>query len=146
MGTRKSYAEYLKDWRHLLAILDGDANLTSITARPRLEAVVARVEGFAKRQAELQAEKQTASVELRVAITEGLDLARDIKSEVKGRLGNRSETLVKFRLSPLRQSRRSKPAAPKVPPQGGSDGGQQPGTTSPAANPATNGTARPITG
>jgi hypothetical protein len=146
MGIRQSYAEYLKDWRHLLAILDGDPTLASIKAKAGLEAVVARVDGLTKRQAELQAEKQTASVELKAAIVEGLDLARDVKSVVKGELGSRSESLVKFKLSPLRQGRRSKPAAPEVASKGAANGGQQPGVTPSAAGPAANGAPSPSKG
>ena len=147
MNPKKSYAEYLKDWRHLLSQFAADTTaLAGTTAEQRqaaLATLVVRIDQLMQQQSERDAAKQTASEEIRLLFVEGRELARDIKLELRGSLGARSMGLVKYKLSPLRINRPSPKKAPEAEPQGEVDGGQQPGASTPVAGPAANGALSP---
>ena len=133
----QSYAEYLKDWRHL-GQLAADAALAGTSAARRqatLATLVAKIDELLQQQSERNAAKQVASEEIRVLILQGRELARDIKLEIKGSLGARAIELVKYKLNPLREGQRSKKAKPAAASKRAANGGQPPGG-SPSRSPA----------
>lgn len=139
---KKSYAEYLKDWRHLLSQFAADPALAEATATQRqtsLAALIANIDELLRQQSDRDAAKQAASNQIRILFDQGRELVRDIKLELRGSLGARSLELVKFRMNPLRETRRSKKAAPEGAPQGAVDGGKTSGVTTPAAGTPVNG-------
>ena len=140
MKAKKSYAEYLKDWRHLLGQFAANAALAGTSAAERqasLATVVAKIDELLQQQSERNAAKQTASEDIRLQFNQGRELARDIKLELKGSLGARSLDLVRFKVNPLREGSKTKKAAPKVASKRAAKGEPQPeAPTPPAANDA----------
>jgi len=144
MKPKQSYAEYLKDWRHL-GQLAADTALAGTSAAQRqatLATVVAKIDELLQQQSERNAAKQVASNEIQLLIKQGRELARDIKLELKGNLGARSIDLVKFNLNPLREGQRSK--KPKAASKRAAARAPEPGDTLPAAGPAENAAPSPI--
>jgi DNA-binding NarL/FixJ family response regulator len=117
MNAKKSYAEYLKDWKNLLGQMANDPTLNGAPVGQRqtaLTTLVAGVEGLLLKQSELDASKQSTSEEIRLMMIQGRELSRDIKLEMRGRLGARAVELVKYKVAPLRK-RRSKTPQPETP-------------------------------
>jgi hypothetical protein len=145
MKPKKSYAEYLKDWRHLEGLIASDPNLAGTTAAQRREAlatVVEQVDELLQQQSIRDAEKQATSQQIRQLIVQGRELVRDMKLELKGSLGARAIGLVKFRLKPLGESQQTKKAEREAASTGALSSGKEPGAT-PVSDPAANVTPKP---
>jgi len=130
MRQKTSYADYLTDWQHLLATVNAIPELSGSRHKANLETLVSQIAVLTTRQAQLQAAKQSASLDLKQLIVNGKDVARDLKVETKGHFGSRSEELVQFRVPPLRQSRKAKPGGSGTPSP--TSGGATPEVPTPA--------------
>ena len=106
MNRASSYADHVTERDTLLASVAGEASLSGLTSQPKLQAVLDRIKVLLAQQVERQAAKQVASQEIQALILEGTDHSRDLKSEIAGKLGSRSEQLVRFKVKPLRPSPR----------------------------------------
>lgn len=115
MRRKTSYADYLTDWQHLLATVNAIPELAGSRNKALLETTLSQIGQTTIRQAQLQAAKQQASLEVKQLIASGKDVARDLTAETKAHFGSRSEELVQFRVQPLRQSRKAKPVVAETP-------------------------------
>jgi len=115
MRVKKTYAEVIAEWEHLLGGAVGVTELTGLTNQPKLEAILVRAKALVLQQAEQRAAKQTATKELQGVILDGQDIARDYKAEVRSRLGSRAEALVRYNVKPLRKGTRRKSTPVETP-------------------------------
>ena len=115
MRPKTSYADHLTDWQHLLATVNAVPELSGSRHKANLEGLITQIAEVTTRQAQHQAAKQRASLELNQLIRNGKDAARDLKIETKAHFGSRSEDLVQFRVPPLRLSRKAKPGGSEAP-------------------------------
>jgi hypothetical protein len=129
MRRKTSYADFLTDWQHLLATVNAIPELSGSRHKANLENLMSQIALLTTRQAQLQAAKQTASLDLKQLIVNGKDVERDLTAAMKAHFGSRSEELVQFRVAPLRQSRKAKPGGSETPP---SNGGSTPEASTPA--------------
>jgi hypothetical protein len=102
MTQARSYAALVAEWENLLGGLAGQPSLAGLTNQPKLEAALANMKALIIKQSELLGAKQTVSQEIFGAASDGRDIARDLKVEIKSRLGSRAEQLVQFKVKPLR--------------------------------------------
>lgn len=110
MSKATSYADHVTEWETLLGNVAGEEILSGLSNQAKLQSVLDRIKTLLVQQKERQAAKQEASQQIRALIFEGKDLTRDLKAEIVGKLGARSEQLVRFKLKPLRLSDRPKKA------------------------------------
>ena len=104
MTRAQSYSDLVTEWQTLLSGLAGQPSLAGLTNQPKLEAVLARIQGLLVKQADLVGSKQAVSQDLFGAVGEGRDIARDLKVEIKSRMGSRAEQLVTYKVKPLRSN------------------------------------------
>ena len=132
---RTSYADYVRHWGELSAILQANPELAHLEPhRATLEAELEGLKQASILQATYRRQSQEASRKLDGHVTRGKDLATRLRDGIRGFYGRTDEMLVEFRLQP----RRSR-ATPKAP-------GPEPETEKPSemgANPAQ--TATPVT-
>jgi hypothetical protein len=110
MSKATSYADHVTEWETLLGNVAGEEILSGLSNQPKLQSVLDRIKALLVQQMERQAAKQEASQAIKALIFEGKDISRDLKAEISGKLGARSEQLVRFKLKPLRLSDRPKKA------------------------------------
>jgi hypothetical protein len=108
MSKATSYADHVTEWETLLGNVAGEEILSGLSNQAKLQSVLDRIKTLLVQQKERQAAKQEASQQVRALIFEGKDLSRDLKAEIVGKLGARSEQLVRFKVKPLRLSDRPK--------------------------------------
>jgi hypothetical protein len=70
--------------------------------RDALGTVLSDAQAKKQQQAHLTAEKCRATRELGIALQEGLDLARRLRTGIKAQLGSRDPRLANFRIKPLK--------------------------------------------
>lgn len=102
MRTLTSYADHVTNWKKLLKAVETQTDLADLKVKPKLEAVLVKIEEINTRQAEQQAAKQMATQEQKVVFQQGIDFARELRAELASRLGARSEAMVQFGVKPLR--------------------------------------------
>ncbi len=144
MKAKQSYAEYLKDWRHLLGLVATDPDLvgTAPERHAELAALVANVDQALQQQAVRNAEKQAASQQIRQMIVRGRELSRDMKMEVRGKLGARGVELVKLRLKPLGDNQQTRKTEREATARVATSSGP-PAGVAPQVDPAANGALKP---
>lgn len=76
--------------------------------RDQLGAVILALKLLADEQRELQGRRQAVTQQLRITRKKGADLVVQIRSAIRGRLGHRSEGLVRYRIRPIRRRTRRK--------------------------------------
>src|SRR5258705_2702902 len=103
MRIKTLYVEHLAEWEHLLGSVGDDPSLADLVNQPKLRELLTRAQALRLKQAQLQAAKQATTQELVDVIGEGKDVSRDFKSELKSRIGSRSERLVQYQMLPLRK-------------------------------------------
>lgn len=108
MSKAISYADHVTEWETLLGNVAGEEALSGLSNPAKLQAVLDRIKTLLVQQKERQAAKQEASQQIRALMFEGKDLCRDLKAEISGTLGARSEQLVRFKVKPLRLGDRPK--------------------------------------
>lgn len=142
MPSVSSYADLITDWEELLeAGQRTPPELQQIFEPERLALVesLAEVQALKARQLELTALRQEATQQLRAAQAKGKEVAIQIRSILRGKIGPRSERLVHFRVSPLRLRTRRQPVPPPpLPPpvvEANKEDGENPGTAEGASAP-----------
>jgi hypothetical protein len=104
MPVNRSYADIFAEWAALGASREEpEADPVAELPRQRELAVVhARAIALQAEKFQLEAARQKKARELREVVDYGLDLARDLRAELRGHLGSRSEDLVRYDIKPLR--------------------------------------------
>ncbi len=130
MPQTNSYPDVTDDWVGVLDAAEKSPDLKPLieTERQALTQVLAEVQGLKGRQSELAALRQDITKQLREAVVKGKELAIQIRSMVRGRIGPRSELLTLWKVAPLRKRGR------RVRKPDGEAPGTNPGT---AASPST---------
>jgi len=123
MASRNSYADVVTDWGKLLeaAQRSPDVQPSIDSERQTLAQLLTEVQDLKARQDELTAQRQDVTQQLTASVKRGKDVAIQIRSVVKGKIGPRSERLVHFKVAPLRKRQR-RPVVVETP------GGENPGT------------------
>jgi hypothetical protein len=87
------------------------------TARATLASLVQSALEKSALQKQIRTQGEDMTDQMRVTLQQGNDLARDIRSQIRGQLGARSLLLKEFRVAPLgRRRRKSQPVTPPPPP------------------------------
>jgi hypothetical protein len=125
-----SYADVIGDLQDLIEAVNRHPELLP-ALEPELEALteaLAEIQGHKARQNELTALRQAATQLLQAGLARGREVAIQVRSLARGKIGPRNEVLVHFKVTPIRK-RKSKPPAttpePTEPeePEEPSDGG-----------------------
>ncbi len=104
-----SLANTHEEWESLFtAMMENEALDDPIlrNLRDQLGAVILALKILAADQKELQARRQAVTQQLRITRKKGTDLVVQIRSAIRGRLGHRSEGLVRYRIRPTRRRTR----------------------------------------
>lgn len=112
MPQTNAYPDVTEDWVGVLDAAEKSPDLQPMieTDRQALTQVLAEVRGLKGRQLELTALRQEVTKQLRETVGRGKELAIQIRSMVRGRIGPRSELLTLWKVAPLRKrGRRVKP-------------------------------------
>jgi len=110
-----SYPKQTRDWEGVLAAtVENAALLPDVqTETAALQQALSKVKDLKDRQESHRAAGQVTTQELKQTLKEGRDLASKLRDAAKFKIGRRSERLVQFSITPLRQ--RTKKAAPPPP-------------------------------
>jgi hypothetical protein len=105
MPETGSYPDVTDDWVGLLDAAEKNPDLQPLieTERQGLTQVLVEVRGLKGRQSELTALRQDVTKQLKAAVARGKELAIQIRSMVRGRIGPRSELLTLWKVAPLRK-------------------------------------------
>lgn len=103
MAKFNSFADFIGDWRRLLAALDANPDaLPDLSAqRPALEAVLKKLEEVSARQDALRVESKGNAAEARLLMQRGADLALQVRAAIRAHLGPRNPKLAEFRVRVL---------------------------------------------
>ncbi len=107
-----SYPDVTDDWVGVLDAAEKNPDLQPLieTERQALTQVLAEVQGLRGRQSELNALRMDVTQRIKAAVAKGKELAIQIRSMVRGKIGPRSELLTLWKVAPLRKrGRRVKP-------------------------------------
>src|SRR5262245_40032345 len=99
--------------------------------RQTLTQTLAEIQSLRARQAELKAQKQTVTQQLKAAIAKAKEASTQVKSVAKGKMGPKNEMLTHFHVTPQRKRKRKPAEQPKDP------SGEKPGTGPGGADPGT---------
>ena len=119
MPKSSSFADYIADWRRLLAAID--ANPDSIPdfsgQRTSFETVLDKLEEGAARQDAIRVSSKINAAENRALLQQGADLALQLRSALRAHLGPRHPKLGEFRIRVLGRPRRrrAEPEAESAP-------------------------------
>lgn len=138
MPSRNSYADIITDWGNLLKATQRtpDVQPSIDSERQSLAQLLTEVQGLKARQEELSALRQEITQQLNVVVLRGKEVAIQIRSVVRGKIGPRNERLVHFKVAPIRKRQRKPTVVVEKPGgenPGTSEGAQAPPTDSPAA-------------
>lgn len=105
MPETGSYPDVTDDWVGLLDAAEKNPDLQPLlqTESQALTQVLAEVRVLRGRQSELAALRQDVTKQLRETVVRGKELAIQIRSMVRGRIGPRSELLTLWKVAPLRK-------------------------------------------
>lgn len=114
----KTYGNTLDGFRRLQVAMQENADRMPDAAveRAALDTALVEAQDAKSRQDLHTSEKQLATQDLKEAIARGKDVARQIRSAAKFKLGPRNEKLVQFQVAPLRKRAPRKAAAAVKPP------------------------------
>lgn len=116
MPNINSFADLVLDQERLLLAFD-DNSAALAPAEPQRNAVAInldRLRDAKARQDSFAAQRQQATQELLVLMSQAREDARRLRGMVKGLLGTKNERLVQFRVAPIRS--RTRTVAPPPPP------------------------------
>ena len=110
MASINSKADVMTDWKGLIDAYDRSPEVQAIVAEERqaLAQSLAEVETLKARQEELQAQRQAVTQQLNAAMARGKEIAIQIRSVVRGKIGPRNERLVHFKVMPIRPRSRKR--------------------------------------
>jgi hypothetical protein len=116
MPNVTSQADIVLDWRGLIDAVYRTPGLLPLVEQEHadLSQAVVELESVKARQEELNALRQEATQQLGAVIARGREIAIQIRSVARGKLGPRSERLVHFRVAPIRSRTRKLPPKPLV--------------------------------
>lgn len=105
MPVINSYPDVTDDWLGILDAAEKNPDLKPLieTERQALTQVLGEVQGLRGRQSELAALRLDTTKQLKAAVARGKELAIQIRSMVRGRIGPRSELLTLWKVAPLRK-------------------------------------------
>lgn len=106
MAHNRSYAKILQEWRLLMSPGEGEDAMPLLPRQEKLAQLFEQAIALGVEQARHTTEKQKASLRLAETIDLGEEVARDLKAELRGYHGSRSEELVRYRMKPLREGGR----------------------------------------
>lgn len=111
MPSKNSYPVRITDLEELVEAVNREPELQPSveTERQALAQVLAEVQGLRARQLQLKALRQEVTQLFKAALEKGKDVAMQIRSILKGKIGPRNERLAHIKVKPLRK-RRKKPA------------------------------------
>jgi hypothetical protein len=120
MTAATSYADIILDWSSLIDATEKNPELMASvdTERQALMLSLREVEVIKSRQAELTALRQEATQQLTASLARGRELAIQIRSVIRGKVGPRSERLVHFKVAPIRRQPRKRLVVVKPPDEG----------------------------
>ena len=108
MARNSSFADFIADWRRLLAALD--ANPDSVpdlsTQRPAMESILDELEAVVTRQDAIRVDSKENASEARQLLQKGSDVAIQIRAALRAHFGPRNPKLAEFRVRVLGQPRR----------------------------------------
>ena len=106
---KASLADTREEWDSLYSALGENEALDDPILRDlrdQLGAAILALRTLAADQKELQARRQAVTQQIRITRKKGADLTVQIRSAIRGRLGHRSEGLVRYRIRPTRRRTR----------------------------------------
>jgi hypothetical protein len=108
----------MADWRSLLSawLHHAETMAGSIEDRDLLARSLDQAEALKGLQDRLQGERQQATQQLNAVLAQGKEAAIRIRSLARSRIGPKSETLVHFRVSPIRPRKNRRQPTVEVPP------------------------------
>jgi len=111
-------AETIQDLQNLAATLAANAaELPQLEpSRVKLEGVIGRLGALITLQADLAAQRQETSKELRELLGDGRRLGSFLRAGLKAHYGPRSEKLAAYKMQPFRGRKAAKPEEPETPP------------------------------
>jgi len=118
MSSVNAHADVARDWKGLLDSTEKSPDvLPSVeTERLSLSQTLELFETLKAQQEQLTALRQATTQQIREVIARGKDLAIQIRSVLRGKVGHRSERLVHYKIAPTRRrSRKPVDAAVKKP-------------------------------
>lgn len=110
MAHNRSYAQIFQEWRLLMSPGEGEEAMPLLPRQEKLAQLLEQAIALGAEQARHAAAKQKASLELAETVDFGEEVARDLKAELRGYHGSRSEQLVRYNLKPLREGGRRRKA------------------------------------
>jgi hypothetical protein len=115
MSRETTYVGMVGDWQKLLVTLEGKiAEIPQLEPfRVKLDGMVTQALEVIKQQADLRANKQAASKQMRQLASDTQRLASAVRAVIKEHYGIRDEKLAAFGLQPFRG--RKKATAPEEP-------------------------------
>ena len=144
MPSKNSYPVLITNFGDLVEATNRspDVQQSMETERQALAQTLAEIQTLRARQAELKAQKQEVSQQLKAAVERAKEQSTQVKSIAKGKIGPKNERLVHFQVTPQRKRKRKpaeeepqeEPSGEEPKPEGGStDSGS---SASPPAKPA----------
>lgn len=118
MGSINGHGRIMADWRSLLSawLHHAETMAGSIEDRDLLARSLDQAEALKGLQDRLQGERQQATQQLNAVLAQGKEAAIRIRSLARSRIGPKSETLVHFRVSPIRPRKNRRQPTVEVPP------------------------------
>jgi hypothetical protein len=106
MSSINSYADIFRDLEGLLDAVERSPDEVQASIEPERQSLalsLTNLQSIKARQEELTALRQEATQQLKVAVTQGKELAIRVRSVVRGKIGPRNERLVHFKVAPIRK-------------------------------------------
>lgn len=103
--SKASLADTREEWESLYGAMEENEALSDPVLRDlrdQLGAALLALKALAADQKDLEARRQAVTQQLRITRKKGADLVVQIRSAIRGRLGHRSEGLVRYRIRPIR--------------------------------------------
>jgi hypothetical protein len=124
MPSKNSYPVLITNFEGLVEATNRtpDVQPSMEPERQALTQTLAEIQSLRARQAELKAQKQLVSQQLKAAIERAKEQSIQVKSIAKGKLGPKNELLVHFKVRPQRKRKRKPAEEPEEP------SGEKPGT------------------
>ena len=118
MGSINGHGNIMADWRSLLSAWLHHAETMSGSTEDRdlLARSLDQAEALKSLQDRLQGERQQATQQLNAVLAQGKEAAIRIRSLARSRIGPKNETLVHFRVSPIRPRKNRRQPTVEVPP------------------------------
>ena len=112
--ARNSYADYVRQWGELSAILLANPDLAYLEPhRATLEAELEGLKQASIQQATHRRQSQESTRRLDGHIARGKDLATRLRDGIRGHYGRTDEMLVEYRLQPRRRKTPPPPPGPQ---------------------------------